>query len=145
MCLTNSLAEPSATNSSPKTDENPSGQKQESEEVRRNTESSPLIFPIPEAATNGANPEAADGGSEADPARISEEAMLGGGGPEEEAAQAEAGKSKPEFSSELASLFSGQLPTVSELQQLLPGVIQDISQGGGANHAFSQQVGKYNR
>merc|ERR550517_731495 len=48
--------------------------------------------------------------------------------------------SKPaELSSELANLFSGELPSVSELQLLLPGVIQDISQGSG-NHAFSQQA-----
>jgi len=48
--------------------------------------------------------------------------------------------SKPaELSSELANLFSGELPSVSELQLLLPGVIQDISQGS-ANHAFSQQA-----
>merc|ERR1712088_694510 len=47
--------------------------------------------------------------------------------------------SKPaELSSELANLFSGELPSVSELQLLLPGVIQDISQGSG-NHAFSSQ------
>merc|ERR1711997_88019 len=44
-----------------------------------------------------------------------------------------------EPSSELAKLFSGELPSVSELQLLLPGVIQDISQGS-ANHAFSQQA-----
>merc|ERR1712181_133882 len=44
-----------------------------------------------------------------------------------------------ELSSELANLFSGELPSVSELQLLLPGVIQDISQGSG-NHAFSQQA-----
>merc|ERR1712107_974817 len=50
------------------------------------------------------------------------------------------GLSKPaELSSELANLFSGELPSVSELQLLLPGVIQDISQGSG-NHAFSQQA-----
>merc|ERR1711963_633630 len=48
--------------------------------------------------------------------------------------------SKPaELSSELANLFSGELPSVSELQLLLPGVIQDISQGS-ANHNFSQQA-----
>merc|ERR1712192_71857 len=44
-----------------------------------------------------------------------------------------------ELSSELANLFSGELPSVSELQLLLPGVIQDISRGSG-NHAFSQQA-----
>merc|ERR1711902_368423 len=44
-----------------------------------------------------------------------------------------------ELSSELANLFSGELPSVSELQLLLPGVIQDISQGS-ANHNFSQQA-----
>ena len=54
---------------------------------------------------------------------------------------------KPEFSSELANLFSGangdfpaglQLPSVSELQLLLPGVIKDISQGGDTS--YPQQV-----
>merc|ERR1712192_43198 len=44
-----------------------------------------------------------------------------------------------ELSSELANLFSGELPSVSELQLLLPGVIQDISRGSG-NHAFPQQA-----
>merc|ERR1712192_167837 len=44
-----------------------------------------------------------------------------------------------ELSSELANLFSGELPSVSELQLLLPGVIQDISRGSG-NHAFSQKA-----
>ena len=52
----------------------------------------------------------------------------------------EDGMRKGDISSELATLFSGEgfIPSVSELQLLLPGVIQDISQGQGQQ--FPQQV-----
>jgi len=41
----------------------------------------------------------------------------------------------PELTAELASLFAGSLSSVSELQLLLPGVIQDMTGGG-----FPQQA-----
>merc|ERR1712203_100708 len=97
----------------------------------------------PDKSSESEEAEIVDGGSSTaesniSPPGTSSEASKPG---ETDPAKSAAGElSKPaELSSELANLFSGELPSVSELRLLLPGVIQDISQGS-ANHNFSQQA-----